>query len=110
MGFITHYRGHLHDYEAAFDETMILHEVTLDEYLAEQFPPILLEKYPEQMREESESERSEILASTKPGDTLWLWRRVDPSSYTDGSVMEWGGLAVKRGGKVVRVWLVWRGV
>jgi hypothetical protein len=64
--------------------------------------------YPEQARADREKERREIQAATVPGDTLWLWRRVDPSGRTDGSSSEWGGLALRRGGNVVRVWLVWQ--
>jgi hypothetical protein len=101
MGFIKHWRGHLHEDSGEFDDSMLLQEVTLDEYLAQQYPPHLLQKFPEQARADRDVERDEIQAATQPGDTLWLWRR-------GASPSEAGGLAVKRAGKVVRVWLVWR--
>jgi hypothetical protein len=108
MAFITHYRGHLHEYSGEFDESTLLHEVTLDEYLALQYWPDLIKNYPEQASADRENERREIQAATVPGDTLWLWRCVDESSNrTDGSWSEWAGLAMRRAGKVIRVWLVW---
>jgi hypothetical protein len=64
MGFITHRRGHLHEYSGEFDESMLLEEVTLDEYLAQQYPPVLLEKFPEQARADRDREQSEIQAAT----------------------------------------------
>ena len=106
MAFITHYRGRLHEYSGEFDESMLLQVVTLDEYLAQQYPPVLLENYPEQASADRDNERSEIQAVTVPGDSLWLWRRVDNSYRTDGSSSEWSGLAVRRAGRVIRVWLV----
>ncbi len=39
MGFIAHYRGHLRDYVGEFCESMLLQEVTLDDFLAERYPP-----------------------------------------------------------------------
>jgi hypothetical protein len=107
MGYIAHYRGHLREYLERFHESMLLREVTLDEFLGERYPPSLLERFPEQAQADLEQETSEIAAATVPGDTLWLWRRVDSRGRSDGSSSEWGGLAVRRAGKVVRVWLVW---
>jgi hypothetical protein len=107
MGFIAHYRGHLRAYSGEFHESMLFQLVTLDEFLAERYPPFLLERFPEQARADRESERADIQAATRPGDTLWLWRRVDTSHRTDGSASETGGIAVRRAGKVIRVWLVW---
>jgi hypothetical protein len=108
MAFITHYRGGLHEYSEEFDESMLLQEITLDEYLAFRYPPNLLERFPNQARGDRDNERRQIRLATVPGDTLWLWRRVDESDRTDGSYSEWGGLAVRRAGKVIRVWLVWQ--
>jgi hypothetical protein len=107
MGYITHYRGRLIEYAGPFDESMLLGEVTLAEFLAERYPSFLLENYPEQARSDMEKERAALQAATAPGDSLWLWRRVEESGRTDGSVAEWGGLAVRRGAQVVQVWLVW---
>ena len=109
MSFVTHYRGHLHQYSGQFDEAMLLEEVTLDEYLAFQYPSILLEKFPEQAQAERHSEPGEILEATLPGDTFRLWCWVDWSDVVDGAPFDRGGLAVKRAGKVIRVWLVWEG-
>jgi hypothetical protein len=108
MAFITHYRGDLHGYSKEFDESMLLQEITLDEYLAFRYPPYLLEQFPDQARADRDLEREQIQSATVLGDTLWLWRRVDESDRTDGSWLEWGGLAVRRAGKVIRVWLVWQ--
>jgi hypothetical protein len=108
MGFIAHYRGHLRDYAGLFDESLLIREVTLDEFLDERYPRFFLEKFTERARADRDRERDEVKRSTVLGDSLWLWRRVDPSDRTDGSSMEWGGLAVKRAGKVIRVWLVWQ--
>ena len=80
MGFIAHYRGRLVEYGGPF---------------------------PEQARADWEGERAAIEAALAPGDALWLWRRVDASDRTDGSASEWGGLALRRAGLVIRVWLVW---
>jgi hypothetical protein len=107
MAFITRYRGHLHEYSEEVDESMLFQEVTLDEYLALQYPPFRETNLPEQARADRDIEREEIQAATMPGDRLWLWRRVDESGRTDGSASEWGGLAVKRGGEIIRTWLVW---
>jgi hypothetical protein len=107
MGFITRYRGRLREYADEFDESMLLREVTLEEYVEIQYPPHLLEKFPQQARAARSLERAELLAATCPGDRFWLWQRTDGSGRTDGSQREWGGLAVKRGGKLVRVWLAW---
>jgi hypothetical protein len=107
MGFITHYRGYLRDYEGKFDESMLLHEVTVEDYLAERYPSVLLENYPRQAWADREMERGELRATMMPNDSLWLWRRVDFRDRTDGSSREWGGLAQMRAGKVIRVWLVW---
>ncbi len=107
MGFITHYRGRLLEYAGPFDESMLLGEVALDDFLAERYPPFLLERFPDQARAHQESERAVIEAATGPGDALWLWRRVDESDRTDGSACEWGGLALRHAGLVIRVWLVW---
>jgi hypothetical protein len=107
MTWLTHYRGHLHS--GKFDESMLLNEVTLEEYLAFQFPPLLLEKFPEQAETERDIERADVLEATLPGDGLWLWRWVDWSKVVDGAPFERGGLAVRRAGKVARVWLVWEG-
>jgi hypothetical protein len=107
MGFIAHYRGHLRDYLGPFQESLLLREVTLDDFLAERYPPFLLEKFPEQARADREKEWAEITSATLPGDTLWLWRRFEFANRTDGSWSECGGLAICRAAKVVRVWLVW---
>jgi hypothetical protein len=107
MGFITRYRGHLLDYLGSFDESMLLQEITLDEYLAFQYPSFLLEHFPEQARSDRDNERDTIQMAAMPGDTFWLWRHVDELDRTDGSSVEWGGLALRRAGKVIRVWLVW---
>jgi hypothetical protein len=107
MGFIAHYRGHLHEYAGEFHESMLFQEVTLDDFLAERYPPFLLENDPKQARADRQKEQDGVQAATTSGDTLWLWRRVDPSHRTDGSTSEWGGLAVRRAGQVIRVWLVW---
>ncbi|VTR97331.1 unnamed protein product [Gemmata massiliana] len=103
MAFITRYRGHLREYSEEVDESMLFQEVTLDEYLALQYPTFREANHPEQAR----IERAEIQAATMQGDRLWLWRRIDESNRTDGSASEWGGLAVTRGGKIIRAWLVW---
>jgi hypothetical protein len=86
---------------------MLFQEVTLGEFLAGRYPPFLLESFPEQARADRESERAEIQAAIRTGDTLWLWRRVDTSHRTDGSASERGGLAVRHAGKVIRLWLAW---
>lgn len=107
MGFIAHYRGAFREYAAEFHESMLLQEVTLEGFLAERYPPFLLENYPDQARTDREKGRDEILAAILPGDTLWLWRHTDSTHRTDESMSEWGGLAVRRERKVIRVWLVW---
>jgi hypothetical protein len=107
MGFIAHYRGRLLEYAGPFHESMLVCEVELDDFLAERYPPFLLEKFPEQARADREGEQAAFEAALAPGDALWLWRRVDPSHRTDGSASEWGGLALRRAGLVIRVWLVW---
>jgi hypothetical protein len=109
MSFVTHYRGYMHEFSGNFDESMLLQEVTLDEYLAIQYSPILLEKFPEQANADRQTERGEILAAVLAGDTLWLWRWVDWSNVVDGAPFDRGGLAVKRKGEIIRVWLVWEG-
>src|SRR5262245_12962245 len=108
MAFIAHYRGHLRSYSGEFHESMLFQEVKLDEFLHERYPPFLQENFPEQALADRESERAEIEAATRPGDTLWLWRRVDTSHRTDGSAAEWGGLALRRAEQVIQVWLVWQ--
>ena len=50
MGFITHFRGHLHPYYEHFDESMLVEEVTLNDYLAIQYPRFLVERFPKQAR------------------------------------------------------------
>jgi hypothetical protein len=92
-----------------FDESMLLHEVTLDEWLVMQYPPVLAERFPEQVQADRHSERCAILAATSPGDTLWVWRWVNWSNVVDGAPFDCGGLALNREGKVIRVWLVWEG-
>jgi hypothetical protein len=109
MSFVTHYRGRLHEYAGRFDESMLVQEVTLDEYLALQYPPALVERFPEQAQTDRQSERGEILAATLPGDTLWLWRWLDWSRVKDGVPLDRGGLAVRRAEKIIRIWLVWKG-
>jgi len=103
MSFVTHYRGRLHKYAGRFDESMLVQEITLDEYLALQYPPVLVEKFPEQAHTDRQSERSEILAATLPGDTLWLWRWLDWSHVADGVPLDRGGLAVRRPEKIIRI-------
>ncbi len=107
MAFITRYRGHLHEYSEEVGESMLFQEVTLDEYLVLQYPAFREANHPERARTNQDIERAEIQAATVRGDCLWLWRRVDGSNRTDGSASEWGGLAVKRGGEIIRAWLVW---
>jgi hypothetical protein len=85
MGFIKHYRGRLRDYTGPFHESMLMCEVGLDDFLAERYPPFLLEKFPEQARADREREQAAIEAALAPGDALWQWRRVDASGRTDGS-------------------------
>jgi hypothetical protein len=108
VGFIAHYRGHLLEYAVPFHESMLVCEVALDDFLAERYPPFLLENFPEQARADRERERAAVEAALVPGDALWLWRRIDASDRTDGSASEWGGLALRRAGRVIRVWLVWQ--
>ena len=107
MAFIAHYRGHLHEYTGEFHESMIFQEVTLDDFFTERYPPFLLANFPEQALGDREKEQGELQAATVAGDTLWLWRRTDSSNRTDGSLSEWGGLAVRRAGNFIHVWLVW---
>jgi hypothetical protein len=109
MSFITHRRGRLVKYWGAFDESLLLQEVTLDEYLALQYPPYLLEQFPEQAQADRYRERIGIQMATLPGDTFWLWHRVDCGDMVDEAPFECGGLALRRAGKVVCVWLVWEG-
>jgi hypothetical protein len=108
MGYITLYRGRLVEYAGPFDESMLVSEVTLDEFLAERYTPFLLERCPEQARADWARERAALEAVIEPGDSLWQWQRVEALRRTDGSVSESGGLALRRAGQVVRVWLVWR--
>lgn len=107
MGLIANYRGRFRVYREHVDESMLMQEVRLDDFLAERYPPAFLQQFPEQAREDREREKLEIQAAIIPGDTLWLWRHVDASHRTDGTWSEWGGLAVKRASEVIRVWLVW---
>src|SRR4051794_27873150 len=109
MSFITRRRGYLLKHPGPFNDSMLLHQVPLDEYLALQYPALLLEQYPDQAQNERARERSAIEAVMLPGDTLWLWRDVDSSNVADGAPFERGGLALRRGDKVVRVWLAWQG-
>jgi hypothetical protein len=108
VGFIAHYRGRLLEYAGPFDESMLMCEVSLNDFLAERYPPFQLENFPEQSRADRERERAAIEVALAPGDALWLWRRVDPANRTDGSTSEWGGLAQQRAGQNIRVWLVWQ--
>jgi hypothetical protein len=109
MSFVTNYRGRLHEYAGTFVESMLVQEITLDEYLALQYPPVLVEKFPEQAQADRQREHLEILAATLPGDTLWLWRWLDWSHVVDGVPLDQGGLAVMRAEKIIRIWLVWMG-
>ena len=109
MSFITHRRGHLINYSGKFNESMLGQEVTLDEYLELQYPEYLREQFPAQATADRDREWCAILAATVPGDTLWLWRFVDWNDVADGAPYERGGLAAKRDGKVICVWLVWEG-
>lgn len=109
MGFINHYRGHLPAYSGEFNESMLFEEVTLEDFLAERYPPLWVKEFPDQAQSDRDHERTEIQAAMMTEDRLWLWRRVDTSYRTDGSAWECGGLAVRRGRKVVQVWLVWDG-
>src|SRR5262249_16718988 len=109
MSFIRHRRGYLFEYAEPFEESMLVQEVTLDEYLAIQYPPFLMERFPEQAQADRDRERKEIQAAILPRDTPWLWRRVGEMNVADGVRFECGGLAVKRAGTVIRVWLVWDG-
>src|SRR5580765_6017543 len=104
MSFVTHYRGRLHEYAGTFAESMLVQEVTLDEHLALQYPPVLVEKFPEQAQADRQRERNAILAATLPGDTLWLWRWHDWSHVPDGVPLDRGGLAVRRADKIIRIW------
>jgi len=95
VGFYKHCRGQLPICHST-RTSMLYQEVTLEEYLAVQYPAILLERYPEQAVRDREIERSQINSAMSPGDTLWLW-----TSYGGA------GVAVKRGNKIARSWLVW---
>jgi hypothetical protein len=72
VGFIAHFRGRLPEYAGPFHESMLLHEVTLEEFLAERYPPFLLQRFPGQARADLAKEQTAIQAATVPGDTLWL--------------------------------------
>jgi hypothetical protein len=109
MAFMTHYRGHLHEYSGSFNASMLVEEVTLDQYLAMQYPPLLMEKFLVQAQADRELECRELQEAVLPGDTFWIWRRVEAERQSDAPPYEWSGLAVKRAGKVVRVWIVWEG-
>ncbi len=106
---ITYWRGRLFKFLGPFEELRLVQEVTLDEYLAMQFPAALLEKFPEQSLAAREKERRKIQRAIRPGDTLWLWHIVDSDRQIDGESFERGGLAVKRDCVVVRVWQTWSG-
>jgi hypothetical protein len=99
MAFVKMWHGQLHPYPGEFDESLLLREVTLENYLDQRYPQNLLD-VSDSARAYKEKERALIQAEIEPGDSLWVW-----------SSGEWPfqsrGLAVKREGKVVRVWLTY---
>lgn len=99
MAFVKRWGGQLNPYPREFDPSRITQEVTLDEYLDQRYPQGFVAGSV-QARAYRQQEQDLIQAEIQPGDTLWLWQEG-----------EWpfdqGGLAVKRGGEVVRVWLTW---
>ena len=102
MGAMKHYRGQLRERShGKVVASMLYQQVTLDEYLAMQYPPVLLRRYLEQATRDRDAERAQILDALQPGDTLWLWSRVESKRH------ETGGVAVKRGETVVHAWTVW---
>jgi hypothetical protein len=109
MSVIRFRRGYLPKYLVPVDDTMLFQQVTLEEYLDLQYPPTLRESCPEQAQSDRDYELRVIQAITLPGDTLWLWHRVEPWDEIDGAPFEYGGLAVRRRSNVVYAWLGWEG-
>jgi hypothetical protein len=98
-----HYRGHLRECSRGkVNPSMLFQEVTIEEYLAIQYPAELLSSYPDQAGRDRNKERAQILSALVPGDTLWLW------THTEGDY-ETGGLAVKYKDSVIQAWEVWSG-
>jgi hypothetical protein len=99
MAFVKMWRGQLKPYPGEFDESLLLQEVPLEDYLDQRYPQSLLE-VSDSARSYKEKERTLLQAEIEPGDGLWEW-----------SEGEWPfqsrGLAVKREGKLVRVWLTY---
>jgi len=106
---ITFWRGRLFRYLGPIDGLELIQEVTLDEYLAIQYTPALLERYPDQARADRDRERRKIERALMPGDNLWLWKIVDTSNQIDGVPLEGGGVAIRRNGVLVHVWQTWCG-
>jgi hypothetical protein len=106
---ITYWRGRLFRYLGPFDGLKLVQEVTLDEYLAMQYPPALVERFSEQSHADREKVRRKIQRHLRPGDALWLWSIVDSDDKVDGAPWERGGLAVVRAEVVVCVWQSWSG-
>jgi hypothetical protein len=102
MGLMNHKRGRLPECRVGkVRVSMLYQQVTLEEFLAIQYPSALLERYPEQASRERETEQSLIASALLPGDTLWLWTRE--GEWDTATI----GIAVKRGNEVVRAWSVW---
>jgi len=79
---------------------MLYKQLTLEEHLAAQYPPLLRERYPEQASRDYEAERAQITATMLPGDTLSLWKRAE-------GWYEVGGIALVREGAVIHAWVIW---
>ena len=105
MGQITNRRGRLQRYAGPIDVSMLYQRVTLDEFLAMQYTPMLVQTFPEEATTRRERDRREISATVKAGDRLWLWRLS--SRELTPPECESGGLAVVRGDKIIHAWVVW---
>jgi hypothetical protein len=98
---IQHYRGQLLERTPGkVIAAMLYQQVTLEDHLAAQYPPLLRKRYSDQASRNCEAERSQIAAAMLPGDTLWLWVRRE--GWADV-----GGIAIRRGSAVPHAWVVW---
>ena len=96
-------RGQLREYTDGARPSHLFQQVTPEEYLAPQYPPDFIRRYPEQAARDMEVERAMILAKLRPGDTQRLWAR-------DGQITRPKvGLAVNREGAIARAWLLLEG-
>jgi hypothetical protein len=78
---------------------MLRETMTLDGYLHRMYSPKRLDRSA-RAREGLERDRTEIQAVLEEGDELWTWQESNEPTTC-------GGLAIRRDGVMVYVWIDW---